>query len=397
MILILSVSSLVTALGLTYLLPEKYRANSVVLVRPQEKIHVSESAAGKEILDFPVTQLAPIDAPSKTYIEVIQSRAVVEQIVHALSLDTRKRVPKENYYLELLAQMKEKAIDYVEWAIHILKYGREVVEDPLSKAVDKVQKNLSLKATKDTYIFEISNEANDPNDAAAVANKAAEIFTDYMAAANSKEASGVRAFSENRLVESERELANARQLLREFKGGNDTFSLAEEYSEKLKRVNELQKDLEKAESQLAGLLKTYTRSHPKVVRLLAEKDHLIQALARLKNELKVSSGKEQKLETLKLRIKVLEGNYELANKTYEVARIEDARHFSEIRIVSSAVPPTFPAKPIRYYYAGGGFFFALMVGITLAIFLETQRARIRSIEDVAAVLKLPVLSAIPLM
>ena len=122
------------------------------------------------------------------------------------------------------------------------------------------------------------------------------------------------------------------------------FALAEEYSEKLKRVNELQKDLEKAESQLAGLVKTYTRSHPKVVRMLAEKDHLVQALARLKNELKVSSGKEQKLETLKLRIKVLEGNYELANKTYEVARIEDARHFSEIRIVSSAVPPTISAK-----------------------------------------------------
>ena len=100
MILILSISSCVTALGLTYVLPEKYSSTSVVLVRPQEKIKFAQAGSGKEILDYPVSQLSPIDAPSKTYIAVIQSRAVVEKIVHALEAPR----PRTRYRIGLATQ-----------------------------------------------------------------------------------------------------------------------------------------------------------------------------------------------------------------------------------------------------------------------------------------------------
>lgn len=396
MILLLVGSSVLTATALTYALPEKYRSTSIVLVRPNEKLKLAQNSAGKEILDFPVSQLAPIDAPSKTYIEVIKSQTVVEKIVRTLGLDTKKRMPSENYYRELWYQFKELLLDYLEQAQQVAKYGRVIEQGALERAVDKTTQALSLKATKDTYIFEITFESSDPAEAAAVANMAAEIFTEYMASANKKESVGVREFLETRLRESERELAEARQVLRDFKGNHDTFSLSEEYGEKLKVVSGLQKDLQKIESQLAGLEKTYTLSHPKVISLLAEKDELSQSLMRLQKDLNRSPGKEQELEKIKLRLKIAEDNYSLVNKAFEDARIEEARQLSEIRIVSSAVPPTFPSKPIRYYYAGGGLAIALVFGIALAVFLETQRAKIRSVDDVRAVLQLPVLATIPL-
>jgi uncharacterized protein involved in exopolysaccharide biosynthesis len=395
MVLLLVVSAVLTATALTYALPEKYRSTSIVLVRPNEKLKLAQNNAGKEILDFPVSQLAPIDAPSKTYIEVIRSRTVVEKIVRTLGLDTKKRMPSDNYYRELWYQFKDVLLDYLERAQHIAKYGRIIEESPLARAVDKTTQALSLKATKDTYIFEITFEAGDPEEAAAVANMAAEIFTEYMAAANLKESAGVREFLEARLRESERELAEARQILRDFKGSHDTFSLSEEYGEKLKIASGLQKDLQKVESQLAGLVNTYTPSHPKVISLLAEKDQLHRSFTRLQKELNLNPGKEQELEKIKLRLKIAEDNYSLVNKAFEDARIEEARQLSEIRIVSSAVPPTFPSKPIRYYYAGGGLSIALVFGIALAVFLETQRAKIRSVDDVRAVLQLPVLATIP--
>src|SRR3954447_7185920 len=71
-------------LGLTYALPEQYESTALVLVRPGEAFKFNANAPDrKEILDFPVSQAAPIDAPSKTYIEVIKSRAVAVKIVDA--------------------------------------------------------------------------------------------------------------------------------------------------------------------------------------------------------------------------------------------------------------------------------------------------------------------------
>jgi uncharacterized protein involved in exopolysaccharide biosynthesis len=395
MIVILSLSSLTVSILLTYVLPEKYRATSVVLVRPQEKLKLAQNTAAKEILDYPVSQLAPIDAPSKTYIAVIQSRAVVEKIVMALHLHMKPRVPSHDYYKELWLQFKDQVKDLLEWTESIVKYGRVEDEDPLAKAIKTVTKNLSLKATKDTYVFEITHEAGDPQEAADVANMAAEIFTEYMASANRQDSSSVREFLESRLRNSERELMETRQALSEFKEGHGTFSLSEEYSAKLKIIGDLETDLGKTDSKLAGLVEIYTDSHPKVRSLLAEKERLTRSLSQLKKDLEVHPDKEKQLEKLKLRLKVVEENYELVNKSYEEARIEEAKRLSEIRIISPAVAPIYPAKPIKYYYAGGGLSVALFIGVALAIFLETQRARIRSIEDVAATLQLPVLATIP--
>jgi hypothetical protein len=72
-----------------------------------------------------VSQLAPIDAPSKTYIAVIQSRAVVEQIVLALGLHSKKRLPDENYYKEFLLQFKDSVMDSIEL--------RSIIEDIMTK------------------------------------------------------------------------------------------------------------------------------------------------------------------------------------------------------------------------------------------------------------------------
>lgn len=395
MILILSVSSFVTALGLTYVLPEKYKSTAVVLVRPQEKIKFAQSGSGKEILDYPVSQLSPIDAPSKTYIAVIESRAVVEKIVLALNLHNKKRPTSANYYKELWLQFKDAVKDALEWTVNILKYGRGDSEDPLKQAITKTTKNLSLQPTKDTYVFEINHEAEDPEEAAAVANMAAEIFTEYMSTANNKDRASVREFLEGRLRESARELAANRRALSKYKKGHGTFSLEDEYRGKLKMINDLETDLEKAKSKLAGLTQTHTASHSKVVTLLAEKERLVKSLAQLRKNLEAHPDKQNQVERLRLLVKVAEDNYEFVNKAYEDARLAEAKQLNEIRIVSRAVPPTFPSKPIKYYYAGGGLILALVLGITWAIFLEMQRARIRSIEDVAAALCLPVLATIP--
>ncbi len=396
MILLLSIAAMLAALGLTYVLPEKYQSSAVLLVRPQEKIKFGQDSSGKEILDYPVSQLAPIDAPSKTYIAVIQSRAVIEKIVLALGLHEKRRAPDQNEWKERLLQFKDATLEGLEWSENVLKYGRGAGEDPLGKAVTKAAKNLSLKPTKDTYVFEITHEASDPAEAAAVANMAAEIFTEYMSSANNKDQIGVRQFLETRLHETERDLEAARLALRKYKERFATFSLEEEYKIQLKTINDLEIEIEKTNAKLAALGNDYAASNPKVLSLLAEKQQTTQTLAQLRKGLEGNPGKQNQVDRLALQVKVAEDNFALVSKAYEDARFAETKKSTEIRIVSRAVPAAFPSKPIKYYYAGGGFTLALFLGIAWVIFLEAQRARIRSIADVTAALGLPVLATIPI-
>src|SRR5690242_373458 len=78
-------------LGVTYVLPEQYESTALVVVRPSEDIKFSSSGdEKKEVLGFPLSQAAPIDAPSKTYMEVIKSPSIAVKIVEALALDQKK-------------------------------------------------------------------------------------------------------------------------------------------------------------------------------------------------------------------------------------------------------------------------------------------------------------------
>lgn len=396
MIILLSVSTVVTTVLLTFVLPEKYKATAIVLVRPQEKIKVAPSNAGKELLDYPVSQSSPIDAPSKTYIEVIKSRAVVERIVRALDLDREKGRPQGlSPYQDLWWRLKETGKDAADWVVKILKYGRFMKMSPLEKATDDVKKYLDLKSTKETYIFEITYWATNRNEAAAVANAAAEIFIQYMSTANQEDSTRSRVFLEGRLDESETKLTAARVAFREFKERNAIVSFSDEYASKLKIIGNLETDLEKTEATLAGLTATYTRDHPRVASLVAERQRIIKSIAQRKRELDTFANKEKEFDSLSLQVKVAEENYKLLHKEYEEARISEANIPSEIRIVSPASPPSYPSKPIKVYYAGAALAIALLLGIGLALVLESSKARIRSVEDVAAILQLPVLATIP--
>lgn len=397
MIILLSLSALIISLLIAYLLPEKYESKALVLVRPQERINFAPNRTGKEVLDFPVSQAGPVDAPSKTYIEVVKSQALAEKLVRRLNLDKKKRIPKEDYFSEMWARSKEYTKDLLIDTWTVLKYGRLEEVDPFRRAVKDVQAGLSLRTTKDTYVFEITNLSLGSQEAAIVANTAGEIFIEYMLDMNKMESKNIQLILLGLMSEAEKELAEARRALLEFKKNNVTFSLSEEYTETLKVNGALEADLERIEVKLSGLVKTFTSSHPKVESLLAERDRLIQTLAQRRKELEALPDKEKQLENLKLQVGIAEKKKLLIGQEYEEAHIREVSNFSEMKIVSPATPSTYPIGPIKIYYAGGGFMIAMIIGVGLAFFLEYLKTIIRTVEDVNTVLQLPVLATIPLM
>ncbi len=250
----LPVVATLVGLGLAFVLPEKYASTALVVVRPGEELKFDAGPRDrKEVMDFPVSQSTPLDAPSKTYMEEIKSLTVAERIVEALHLDIKR--PKEGR--TQFEVFKDRLRDWLASSFRTIRnyvrYGRDIPASAFDLAVENVQDNLKVSVRKDTYAFDITFDSSDPDESAAVANMAAQIFIDRSSEADRGEARRTREFIETQLDESRKALDQARAAVREYKDAGDTFNLTSEYDESLKGITELQDALAKAEAKLAGM------------------------------------------------------------------------------------------------------------------------------------------------
>lgn len=381
-------------LGLTYVLPEQYESTALVLVRPIEDIKFDSNRGDqKGGLDFPVNLSAPIDAPSKTYIEVIKSPAVAAKIVDALQLYIEK--PKE--YESLFEAIKDKMRTWVKNTIRTVrnyaKYGRDIPASPYDLAVEDIEQKLVVSARKDTYAFDITYRSSDPKEAAAVANMAAEIFLEQRSEAYRSEAARARKFIGMQLDESRKALDQARAETLAYKNLGETFELNAEYKQQLKNVSVLETTLAKTEGTLAGLKRLNPGTN--VTEQEAEIARLKQQISTLRVQLAGYPKKEARINALTLTERLAEESYEFFLKRYEEARVKEAANVAEIRIVSHAVPGLYPVKPLKYMYAGLSFVTAMVLAIGWVLFFESLDPRVRTIHDLDDEVRVPVLGTIP--
>ena len=61
---LLALSGLITSAAIAFSLEDQYVATALVVVKPHERLRLDQTRTDKETGPYPVTQLAPIDAPS---------------------------------------------------------------------------------------------------------------------------------------------------------------------------------------------------------------------------------------------------------------------------------------------------------------------------------------------
>ena len=416
MIAIMCVSAALTSLALTYVLTERYEASALVLVRPQEQIRLVGGPTDKQTLDFPLPQVVPFEAMARTFGEVIRSAAVVEPVVKRLGLDQPK--VETVWWKRLKTWTKNRLSD--AWAL--LKYGRIEQKDPTADAIETVQTFLRVDPTKDTYVFEIGYLASDPGVAAAVVNAAADVFVDYNRKLYRAEKSRETEFVAQQLAESEAALEKARAPLREFKERNQSVLLDRELSDKVAAVattrNDLaqtEADIDSARARIAELQRSLRPGGATVMtsdieeqirtKLIATEADLrgLEAkratLARSIDAATAAIGElpPGQLEHARLLsdVKLAEGTYKFVKQSYDEARIREAEAAPEIRVVSPAVPPVYPKKPLKILYVGTAAAMALAAGIAFAVLLEYLDQTLRTTTDAERALGLPLLATIP--
>lgn len=393
-ILLVSLLAGVVAFAASYLVPEKYEATALVLIRPQEYPGVMASTpSAKEMLSLPASGSAvQVDTPSRTYIEVIKSQSVAEQVVKKLGLDERLRLRDD---ASLADRFRYRLRTTVLGLRDLAKFGRLLEHSPLDLAVARHRENITLSTVKDTFVFEISYLSGDPEEAASVANASADVFVAYSSALNESEAKGNREYIEQQLAATGPKLEAARSELQVFQEVNRTVALTEERTERIKSIASLRVDLDETEADLAGQLQNYTPSNPQAKLVTGKRDSLRRAIAAQEKELQAMPEKERKLATLNLEVRTLESGYEYLRAQHEEARLRESKSIAEISIVSPAVVPSMPVKPVKITYAGIAMALGFFASLAVALYLEAADPLLRSGDDAQRALGVPLLAGIP--
>jgi uncharacterized protein involved in exopolysaccharide biosynthesis len=391
LILALTIVTTIAGYGISFigvLIPEKYEASAVVMVRPHDPIRIDTQIPNKEFLGFPVAQSPVVEAASKTYIQIIQSPALVSEVVRQLKLDQKEKIEIDGTLLgQISASIKNFFDKYVADAIALFKYGRVVREDPFTKAVEDVTKGLILKSYEDTYIFEINYSGDSPQKAANVANTTARLFIQFLEKMRSAEATDAADQLKTELEESRQRMVAAREDLQGYKISHQVFLYQSEYDAKLKVISDLEVELAKMdESMAAGTL---------------EAGSYAKRSARLARSIEEQRAELAPLPTIERDLLLRQSDVDVANTAYATVakELRDAEIKSdptpEARLISLAFVSELPAKPRRIVIVGAALLAGLLVGVALAFFLEYINRTVRGIKDVEDFVGLKVIATIP--
>jgi uncharacterized protein involved in exopolysaccharide biosynthesis len=399
--MIVTIGLVATAVGYggSFLQARKYTATALVLVRPQEAIKLQAgSSSSKEFLDFPIAQSTTVETPSKTYIEIIKSPALIGQLVNKLSLDKGEEASRGTFTKFLPAFMKpgiDSLKNFLNDAIKLLTYGTVIPKDPFADAVKMVQENLVLEARTDTYIFSVKYTSNSPRMAADVANTAANLFIDFMEQIRLAEGKSVVDRLQSQLEETQRGLEGAQRQYEAFKNTHSTFLYKAEYDAQLNVISKLQSDLAKADEALAAFNAVGRQNSVSNAILKERRDSILRTL-QAKQEAVASLPKiEREVKQLELAEKVALTAYESVEKVVKEAEIKNSYAAREVLLVSDAVPPHLPSGPARMLIALASLLSGIGLGVGLAFLLEYLNRAIRSIRDVEDYVGVKVLATIP--
>jgi len=397
LIVMLCIVTTLAGYGISFvnaLIPEKYDASAILLVRPQQPINLEQNNSGKEFSDFPMANTPVVESASKTYIQIVQSPALIEEVVRELKLDEpeKKKASGDTIFAKIYDSMKEfihDMGDYVKDAWATVKYGRLLKDDPFTKAVKDVIAGLTLKAYEDTYAFEIKYSGADPQTAADVANTTARLFIKFLKDMRSSEAKASAGRLKTELEQSWQRLVAARESLQAYKESHGIFLYKSEYDAKLKVISDLTVDLAKLDMSLAAGTfdaKADAKKRDRVLKTLDEQRADLASLPMIERELQLR-----------------ESEVDVANTTYGTVAKElkdeelKSDTMPEARLVSPAFIPRLPSKPRRDIFLGAGLLTGLLFGVALAFLLEYVNRTVRGISDIEDFVGLKVIGTIPLV
>ena len=241
-----------------------------------------------------------------------------------------------------------------------------------------LQGAVSANISQGTNIIYIAVTHGEPQMAADIANKVAEVYIAVNLKEKTKDSRIVREFIEKRLEEVTAKLKNSEEILSKLKETEVPSGIALPVKTNLA-------DLEK---ERQGLMQKYTPMHPDI-------KNIDERINQLKEQLKEFPRKELEFSRLSREVDINTRLYLDLKQKLNAARITEAEKIEDVSLIDRAVPRASPISPNKQLNYMLGALVGLMLGLSSTFLVEQLDTSIGTIEDVENYLKLPVLGIIP--
>jgi tyrosine-protein kinase Etk/Wzc len=299
---------------------------------------------------FPLLRIPGVSTPSETMVAILTSRRVAEEVI------------RENGLQKLY---RARTMDHAVTALE-RRMGVDVDENG---------------------VVRIQAEARDRELAASIVASLVASLERYNAEVRSTTGRKAREFVEARLAQAVAELRTAENALAAFQRKNASIQIDEQAKAAIGAMAEIESRAATAEIKLA-MLRTYASpSHPEVKRLENEVRRYREALESVRTGA-VGEGAPDLLNgivlaplasmpALALEYVRLARDVEVLNTVYlflvqelETAKIQEAKDTPTVQILDAPTRPEIRTRPIRKLMVAVGALIGLLVGVTLAFYLE---------------------------
>ncbi len=347
------VVTVVLALLISFILAQKWTAETTLMPQ-QEQDKMSMRSVFSDV-SMPGLSLDGPTSSSDVLLEILKSRTVAEQVLN-------RSFASRNDTLPLY-----KILDYPSVDVGTIK----------------IKKRCTFMVSKQG-IISISVELGDPQLAADVANAFVEEL-DYVNQQKSvSQAKSSRLYIEQQLEKTRKNLIIATKKLAEFQQKNKAVSLENQMASSIKQAGELKGQIIAKEVEIGVMQESMKPENPLLVRSqkqLQEIKRRYQELQYGDSDVKTDSSEfyvpfqdvpevSLKLAELTRDVRVQETVWELLNRQYYQAKIEEARNTPTVQVLDPALPPVYRSAPNRKMIVIVLGLLSLVFSITL-VFLES--------------------------
>jgi len=228
-------------------------------------------------------------------------------------------------------------------------YGLKYMEDTRLK----LSKRTEIAEDKKSGVIAITVQDRDRNLAQNLADAYVEELRTVTARVSTSAAKQERIFIEQRLAEETKNLQNAEQQFSQFASANMALDVPEQMKATVEAAGRLQGEVIAARAQLDALKQTYTDENIRVKSAQAHVDELERELTRINSGqtqgAKDASNPYPSVKSLPLlgvkwtdlyrNTKIRETVVELLTQQYEMARIQEAKEATTVKVLDSASTP----------------------------------------------------------
>jgi capsular exopolysaccharide synthesis family protein len=390
-------------------------------------------------------------ADIETHVQILQSRTLIEKVADKLNL---REKPEALVGTGRLASWRKA-----------LGLPPPTTESVYQQALAVATENLHVRVLGDTRIVEIRSDSTDPQMAADFANILADEYVRHSLDIRWQTTQRTGDWLNRQLGDLRIKLEQSEETLQRYARQSGLMFTSEHESVAEERLRQLQAELSQAQAdriaqqsreelarmssqdslpeildadnlgqyqmsltelrrQLAELKSTYTSSHPKVKRLMAQITALegtiraesAKILARIGNEYETALRREQLLAAdyanqarlvsdqhskavqyniLKKEVEATRSLHDGLLQKVKEAGVASAMTASNIQMVDPATPPTRPYKPNHALNSAMGLLVGIFIGIVFVLLREHGDRTLRQPGDTSFYLEAPELGVIP--